>query len=446
MGRVDARTAAIALTVAVVLGDSSVVTIALPDILVRYDVEVVTVAWVLTAYNIVLALAAVPGAYLARRRPREVAIAGLLLFAASSVTCGLAASFGILVAARAVQAVGGALILGSALELLRARTGSRSRSVAIWGGAGIAGAALGPAVGGVMTQALGWESIFLAQAPLPILTLAAVSAIAPAVNAPAGRPHVAANGALLLVSAALSAALFLLAILLINGWRLEPAAAGAVLSVMPVAAIGAGYWANRRRSGSARAVPGAVLIVGGLAALALLPRAGWAWTLLPQVAIGAGLGLAVSALTEWAMHGRDEQSVHGGWTIGARHGGVVLGLLILTPLFSADLERNNDRALAAGTAAVIDSKIKPTEKLGVAQDVLAAIDGAQGRVPDVRPPLDRRAANAPNPDAYRALADRLEDELDRAATSAFGRSFWIAAGFGLLALIPLGLRLREVDP
>ena len=248
-----------------------------------------------------------------------------------------------------------------------------------------------------------------------------------------------------MLSASLSAALFLLAVLLINGWRLEPAAAGAVLSAMPIAAIGAGRLARHRGSGTARAVPGVILIVGGLAALALLPRAGWAWTLLPQLAIGAGLGLAVSALTEWAMRGRDEQAVHGGWTIGARHAGVVLGLLVMTPLFSSDLDRNTDQALAAGTAAVIDSKIKPTEKLAVAQDVLAVIDQAQGRVPDVRPPLDERARTAPNPADYRALADKLENELDRAATTAFGRSFWIAAAFGLLALIPLGLRRAEVE-
>ena len=61
-----------------------------------------------------------------------------------------------------------------------------------------------------------------------------------------------------------------------------------------------------------------ILIAGGLAALALMPRAGWGWTIPPQLLVGAGLGLTVGGLTELALAGRAEQVVHGGWTIAAR--------------------------------------------------------------------------------------------------------------------------------
>ena len=202
---------------------------------------------------------------------------------------------------------------------------------------------------------------------------------------PVERPHIGANIALLLVSGALVAALFLLVILLINGWRLEPLAAGLVVMVMPLAAIAAARLAGRVTPLWARAASGTILIAGGLAALGWLPHAGAAWTVAPQLAIGAGLGLTLSALTERALAGRSAQAVHGGWTIAARHAGVVLGLLLLTPIFTADLDQAEEEARAAGVAVVIDSEIPPLEKLGVARDIAVAVDEAEAevRVPDI---------------------------------------------------------------
>jgi hypothetical protein len=192
----------------------------------------------------------------------------------------------------------------------------------------------------------------------------------------------------------------------------------------------------------ARAASGAVLISGGLAALGWLPHAGAAWTVLPQLAVGAGLGLALSALTERALVGRSAPAVQGGWTIAARHAGVVLGLLLLTPIFTGDLERNEDDALAAGTSAVLDSRISPLDKIAVARDVLVAVDDAreETRVPDVEEVIDRT-----DDPAYRDLASDLQDQLDRAVTNAFSRSFLAAALLGLLALIPILLSRREVS-
>ena len=282
------------------------------------------------------------------------------------------------------------------------------------------------------------------QAPLILLTLAALYGFrfTPAVG-PLGRPHVGANAALMLVSGALVAALFLLVILLINGWRLEPLAAGAVVTVMPIAAILAARFAGVIATLWARAASGVILISGGLAALGWLPEAGAAWTVPPQLAIGAGLGLALSALTERALAGRSSQAVHGGWTLAARHAGVVLGLLLLTPIFVADLERNRDEALAAGTAYVLDSRIAPLDKIGVAREILAAVDDAEAeaRVPDVGEIVAERGDGP----AYSDLAGSLQDQLDRAATNAFSRSFLAAALLGLAALVPILLGRRDVS-
>ena len=110
-----------------------------------------------------------------------------------------------------------------------------------------------------------------------------------------------------------------------------------------------------------------------------------AWTFAPQLAVGVGLGLALSALTERALAGRSAQAVHGGWTIAARHAGVVLGLLLLTPIFTTDLHKSERDVLASGTAAILDSRIPPLDKITVARHIALAVDDArqQARIPDV---------------------------------------------------------------
>jgi MFS family permease len=432
------------LAVGVVLADSSVVTIALPEILARYEVEIETLAWALTSFNLALALAAVPAALVARRRPAPVFAVGTVVFAGASLTCALAPSFDLLVAARTVQGVAGAAVVCAALDLLAAATRSDAAAAHIWALAGIVGAALGPAVGGLLTQLLGWESIFAAQVPAILITVVALVSVRPEpVLEPLGRPAITPNAALLLVSGALVAALFLLVLLLINGWRLDPLAAGAVVTVMPLAAIAAIRLAAPRITPSwARAASGVILISGGLAALGWLPEAGAAWTVPPQLAVGAGLGLALSALTERALAGRSSQAVHGGWTLAARHAGVVLGLLLLTPIFVADLQRNEDDALSAGTAAVLDSRIPPLDKLKVARNVLVSVDDAraEARVPDIA-----EVVNEDDDPELADLAASLQDQLDRAATNACSRSFLVAAFLGLLALVPILIRRREVS-
>jgi MFS family permease len=433
----------LSLAVGLVLADSSVVTIALPEILAEFDVEIATLSWALTSFNLVLALAALPAAFVARRRPAPVFGFGVVVFTAASLACAFSSSFDVLVGARAVQGIAGAAVVCAALDLLLGEPEAEARAARIWALAGIIGASVGPAAGGVLTQLLGWESIFAVQAPVALVTLLALLGDrAVRVAQPAGRPHIAANAALLLVSGALVAALFLLVIMLINGWRIEPLAAGLIVTVMPLAAVVAARFASTSTPLWARAAAGSILISGGLAALGWLPHAGAWWTVPPQLAIGAGLGLALSALTERALAGRSAQVVHGGWTIAARHAGVVLGLLLLTPIFTADLEQNEDDTLAAGTSVVLDSEISPLDKIALARDVLVAVDEAkeEARIPDVDEVVDGRGDSS-----YDELTSELQDQLDRAVTNAFSRSFLAAAALGLIALVPIVLARREAS-
>jgi MFS family permease len=442
--RPDLRVAAVALAVGLVLADASVVILALPAIYREYNAKVADVAWVVTAFNLAIALAAVPAARLAGRRPAgQVCAGGLAVFAAGAVACALAPSLAFLIGARVVQGVGGAAAVCAALELLPALAGGERRAVRLWAAAGVAGAALGPAIGGLLTQLISWQSIFVAQVPLALIpALVVFGRGAPVVAARAGLPHIAANIALGLLSAGLAAVLFLLVLLLVEGWRMPPISAALVVTVMPAAALLTGPFERRVASARTRAAAGTLLGTGGVAALGLLPGAGWGWTLAPQLLVGAGLALSLGALTEAAIAGRSQAATHGGVTIAARHAGVVLGLVLLTPVFVADLGRQRDRATQKGTELVLDARIGALTKLDLASRIASDIRRRPGRLPDIHRSFAAVDASDRERSRLRVLERQLNEQLDRAATSSFERSFLFAAALAALALIPIALTRR----
>ena len=138
--------AALAVAVGLVLADSSLVVLALPEIYRDFNVSVNAVIWVLVSFNLVLAAVAVPAALVARRLgPARVTSAGLAVFALGGLFCGLSTSLGLLIAARCLQAIGGAAAVTGALELMPFAVGSERRAATAWATAGGIGAALGPA-------------------------------------------------------------------------------------------------------------------------------------------------------------------------------------------------------------------------------------------------------------------------------------------------------------
>jgi predicted MFS family arabinose efflux permease len=435
----------LSLAVAVVLGDSGVVTLALPEILRDFGAEVGAVAWVLIAFNLVLALLAVPAArWCVRGNPAVATTGGVIGFAAATTVCVVAPSLGVLIAARAVQAAGGAVVIVGSLELLVAATGAERAGVGRWAAAGVAGAALGPVAGGLLTWAFSWRAIFVVQIPVVLFALPAAIALRGRVprrqanlDTSPDRPHVLADLALALLSAALTAALFLLVLLLVDGWDRSPAVAAVAVTAMPVAALVSGRVFRGVRAGTrSEAVAGSVLIAGGLTGLALLPGAELVWTLAPQVLIGLGLGLSVHSLTVAALRDRNPRSLHGGWTIAARHAGVVVGLAILTPIFTADLRQAETPAKEAIASLVLDAPLPASTKLDLARQLGSRLVADRGRVPDVRPAFKTLRVPATQAPAAAALERGLQDQLKRAATGAFRTAFLVAAGLALLALGP----------
>jgi hypothetical protein len=212
---------------------------------------------------------------------------------------------------------------------------------------------------------------------------------------------------------------------------------------MPVAALLGSPLARIAPNQAARAAAGAILICGGLAGLALLPKAVVVATIPSQVLIGVGLALTLSALTEAALEGRSRQAIHGGWTIAFRHAGVVVGLLVLTPVFTSDLIEQRNAAEAAGTAKLLDADLPPLLKIEIAQRLTERLDQERGRVPVIDPAFHPLPGGGEDRAAVLRLKDALQDQLDRAATHAFSNSFFIAAAFALAALLPIAIVRRR---
>ncbi|MFD8814406.1 MFS transporter, partial [Streptomyces sp. NPDC059627] len=165
--------------------DGTIVTVAMPAVQRDLGFSGPGLAWVVNAYLIpfggLLLLFGRLGDLVGRKR---MFTAGIAVFTAASVACGLATSQGALIAARAVQGAGGAMasavVLGMLVSLFP-EPREQARAIAVFSAVGSVGATLGTFLGGALTQALSWHWIFLINLPIGLLAwLAAVRILAPA--------------------------------------------------------------------------------------------------------------------------------------------------------------------------------------------------------------------------------------------------------------------------
>jgi len=151
--------------------DGSVLSVALPAIKASYGAGAEQVQWVVNAYllplSALLLLGGAVGDHFGRRR---LLIIGTSIFGAASLVCALAPNLALLLAARAAQGIGAALLLPNSLALLNAAYSGekRGRAVGIWAAAGAAAAAIAPLIGGWLVDAVGWPAIFYINLPLAL--------------------------------------------------------------------------------------------------------------------------------------------------------------------------------------------------------------------------------------------------------------------------------------
>ncbi|WP_369234384.1 MFS transporter [Streptomyces sp. R21] len=152
--------------------DSTVVNVALPRIGRDLDADLTALQWTVNAYMVTLAgLILLGGALGDHFGRRKIFVIGVVWFAAASLLCGLAPTSGVLVAARALQGVGGALLTPGSLALIQAsfHPDDRARAVGLWSGFGGIGAAVGPFLGGWLVDGPGWRWVFLLNVPVALL-------------------------------------------------------------------------------------------------------------------------------------------------------------------------------------------------------------------------------------------------------------------------------------
>jgi len=470
----------IAIGVGVALADASIVTLALPELLTDLDTGVEGVAAVIGVYTLALALA-LPLAALARRAVSDPVLGavGFAVFAVAGGFCAAADTLTSMLVFRTLQALGAAAALVGGFALLR---GGR-----LWIAAAVFGTAVGPALGGALTQAFDWRAIFEFQVPVGLLAAAAAAAwaavprlagdrdaaagteTAPAATAPsdtggggalwAGQAAAAAEAevareeearatradaavvfgrpgawvALAALSAALTGVLFLLVLLLVSGWSLEPLTAALAVSVLPVAAV-----AGERIPGAAatRASAGCALVGGGVLALAWLPDAQVAWIILPQILAGAGMGMALPALAGELLP--EKTAGQAARLLSFRHAGITIALLILAPIAAGQLDSTVSDVREKGAALVLDARLPPLDKIEMAGPLVADLDPT-----DARDGLERalqgqahRFADDPEDKAeFAKLTERADDVLVGAIDDAFSTAFLITGALALLGAV-----------
>lgn len=154
--------------------DATIVNIALPDIAKFFEVSTVLVSWVLNAYLIILVSLLLAASRLGDMRGyRNVFLAGFAIFTAGSALCGLSPTIDILILARMVQAVGGAVIsaLGAVMVTSYLAPTLRGQALGIVAMFTMLGAALGPVVGGFLTSTFSWQYIFFVNLPVGIVAI-----------------------------------------------------------------------------------------------------------------------------------------------------------------------------------------------------------------------------------------------------------------------------------
>jgi EmrB/QacA subfamily drug resistance transporter len=289
------------------LVDVTIVTVALPDMVRSLHSSFSSLQWVIDIYALVLAaLVLTAGSVADRIGRRTVYLAGLVLFAAASATCGAASSATMLIAARGVQGLGAAMMFATTIALLSNSYSGRDRGVAFgtWGAINGAASAAGPILGGLLTTHLDWRWIFYVNLPVSVVAIVMTVLVIPESRNPAAR-RVDLGGMVTFTAAAAC-----LVYALIRGdWSSAPTLGllGAAVVALAAFIVIERRLADpmldlsllRNRAFSALVLAGALFSAAAWADMAY--ESLWLQSLLGKSAIGAGLVLLPAALMAFVV-------------------------------------------------------------------------------------------------------------------------------------------------
>lgn len=209
--------------------DSTVINVALPRIGQDLGTDLAALQWTVNAYMLTLAgLILLGGALGDRYGRRRVFVVGVVWFALASLVCAVAPNAAVLIAARAFQGIGGALLTPGSLALIQAsfHPDDRARAVGLWSGFGGVGAAIGPFVGGWLVDGPGWRWVFLLNLPVAALCVPVALRHVPESRDPRAHGRFDVLGAVL---GAVSLALVTYALIEAPGRGASPAVIGAAV-------------------------------------------------------------------------------------------------------------------------------------------------------------------------------------------------------------------------
>ncbi|WP_082937818.1 MFS transporter [Gordonia jacobaea] len=168
--------------------DATIVNVALPAIRTDLNASVSSLQWVIDIYTLVLAsLLMVSGATADRYGRKRLFQIGLVTFAIGSLACSLAPSVGVLIAARALQAVGGSMLNPVAMSIITqifVDPRERARAIGVWGSVVGISMAAGPIVGGVLIDTIGWRAVFWINLPICLIAIVLTAILVPESRSP----------------------------------------------------------------------------------------------------------------------------------------------------------------------------------------------------------------------------------------------------------------------
>ncbi|MFC0532647.1 MFS transporter [Phytohabitans kaempferiae] len=165
-----------------ILLDTTIVNIAIPDMSADLDASLAQLLWIVNAYVLVYAVLLITAGRLGDLYgPKQLFIIGLVVFTLASAACGFATTPGQLVAARIVQGVGGALLTPQTLSVITVIFPSEKRGAAfgVWGGVAGVATVTGPTLGGYLVTDWGWQWIFFVNVPVGVVTVALAAVVMP---------------------------------------------------------------------------------------------------------------------------------------------------------------------------------------------------------------------------------------------------------------------------